>query len=129
MKQRKRLENVVKKKMTKNKKGAYPRLKPCEDERFKIMPEDYDLIREQHKELKSYRAVGRIWNVDRHTIKKIVCPEWYKDKQEKRYAKKPWLEQYQNNKGEKWRKALYKSRDKVKKLYPEEFKEWRKETR
>ena len=59
------------------------------------------------------RELGREYNCDRHTIKAIIFPDWYKNKQEKRYAQKPWLKYY---KKDEWKLVMRKYRSKKRKL-------------
>lgn len=80
----------------------YPNLQPKDDRRFKILPSEYEKVKELYASLKSFKAVSRLFNVDKATIKAIIDPDWGKRKQKKRYAKKPWLDSYKKIKGEKW---------------------------
>lgn len=102
----------------------YPKLKPEQDARYKILPSQYQEIKKSYRKLKSYRAVARLYNVNKGTIKAIIHPNWYLQKQQKRYAKKPWLEQYQKTKSE-WCKIMQKHRAKKRKLQPDEIRKYR----
>lgn len=103
----------------------YPKFQPEDDGRVKILPRDYLKIKRLYLRIKSLRAVAKIIEVDKGTIKAIVCPEWYKKKQLKRYAKKPWLEQYQKEKGEKHNRIMREYRRKKNEVQGEEFKLFR----
>ena len=102
----------------------YPKFSPAQDGRVKITPDNYSEIKQQYKELLSLRAVARLWGVDRHTIKAIIDPEWYKNKQAKRYAKKPWLEWNERVRGEEWNSIMRKHRAKKQELQAKELREY-----
>lgn len=66
-------------------------LTPEQDGRRRILPCLYPEVIKQYNDLKSFRAVSRLFNVNKGTIKAIIDPQWYEAKKRKRYEKKAWL--------------------------------------
>lgn len=96
----------------------YPKLQPKDDARYKILPEDHPKIIKKYRELGYYRPTARFFGVDRKTIKNIVHPDFKKSTQEKRYKKKPWLEEYQKAKEKgTWNKTMSIHRKKKRKIH------------
>lgn len=111
--------------MTNNKIIPYPNFTPTQDGRFKIHPRDHKKVRAMYKKLKSTRKTGAFFGVTKGTISNIVNPEQYKAKQLKRYAKKPWLEEYAKYQGEKWNKIMRIHKRKKYELQGEALREYR----
>lgn len=103
----------------------YPKLPPNKDRRVKITPDQYDKVKTQYKKLGSFRAVARLYNVDRGTIKAIINPAWYKEKQQKRYKQKPWREYYKQQQGEQWNKIMREHRRYKYEVQPEDVRQHR----
>lgn len=84
------------------------------DKRRKLTDTERETIKELYKHQgATLRGLGRQFGVDRHTIKAIVDPIWYKNKQEQRYNKKPWLDYYDK---ERRREDMRKHRARKRKL-------------
>lgn len=86
---------------------------PEEDGRFKILPERHEEIKAKSKGGRSLRSLAVEYGVDKGTIKAILDPEWYKTKQAKRYAQKPWATYYQKD---EWKETMRKFRAKKRSL-------------
>jgi len=80
------------------------------DGRIKILPSEYKKVKTLYRELKSLRAVGKIYKVDKKTISLIVNPK-VKEKQ-KEYNKGRWAIYYDS---EKHSRAIKKYRTKKRK--------------
>jgi len=94
-------------------KGYKKYEKPENDGRIRLLPSLYEEVIARSKAGESLRALGRAYNVDRHTIKAIVDPEWYKKKQKQRYDQKMWEHNYDK---EAHKLAIRKYRAKKKEL-------------
>jgi len=81
------------------------------DGRFKILPEEYPIIKAKYRELRSSRKLAKEYGVDKGTILKIVNPAFL-ERQEK-YNKGRWLIYYDKD---YHTKAIKKFRDKKRKL-------------
>ena len=78
------------------------------DKRRKLTDTERETIKELYtRQGATLRGLGRKFGVDRHTIKAIVDPSWYKNKQQQRYNKKPWLDYYDK---EQWKHTMRKHR-------------------
>ncbi len=86
---------------------------PMLDGRRKVTPEQKQLIKEQRQQGWSFRKMARFHELDKGTIKAIIDPLWYKEKQQKQYAKKPWLDYYNK---EQHTKDMRKTRAKKNRL-------------
>jgi len=83
------------------------------DGRIKIPRTQYKEVRKLYKDLKSFRAVAKYYNVDKKTIQFIIDPrkiEAYKEYQKKT---KPWMKYYDK---EKHRLSTKKYREKKRAL-------------
>jgi len=90
--------------------GYLPYNKSILDGRIKILPSEYKKIKKLYKELKSLRAIGKIYKVNKKTIALIVNNEL--KKRQSKYNKGRWAIYYDT---EKHRKAIKKYRAKKKK--------------
>uniref|UniRef100_A0A6H2A6B5 Uncharacterized protein n=1 Tax=viral metagenome TaxID=1070528 RepID=A0A6H2A6B5_9ZZZZ len=93
-----------------------PYQNPELDGRCKVTPETAQSIKELYHDKKnplSMRAIARLFDIDKGTVKAYLDPNWYKEKQQKRYKLQPWKEYYT---AEKHRLAMKKVRAKKKEL-------------
>lgn len=91
----------------------YKPLRPQDDSRRKIMPEQYQEIREHYKTSHSQRTTAKAFGVSRRLIIFILYPERLKAFQHQRYQLKPWRKYYER---ESHTRSIAKLRAKKKKL-------------
>lgn len=85
-----------------------------QDKRRRLTDEEREQIKQLYTTTKAtFRGLGRRFGVDRHTIKAIVDPKWYKNKLQQRYDKKPWLDYYDK---EQWKLTQRKHRKRKREL-------------
>lgn len=86
---------------------------PSQDGRRKLLPEQYEEVKEHYKISQSQRKTAKHFGVSRRLVQFITCPEKLKALQDRQREQEHWKAYYNK---EEHTKAIKKYRDKKKSL-------------